>query len=166
MSFKKTAILIIRGISLNEILTIDVKPVKQVMEYNYSDIPRKFTSVKEWPTFTNILCWYCSLSITGYPKFVPKNPSIIKGQPVCETIGHFCHWSCAISYALIKYDTEKFWDVEKMIIIFANLFNDFKYQCIPEAPDFTKMKAYSGNDGMSVSEYQELMNTNLLQYNK
>ncbi len=165
MSFKKTAILIIRGISLNEIMTIDIKTIKQTNDYNYSLIPRKFTSVEEWPVFSNILCWNCSLTISNYPKFIPKNPSLIKGKLVCETIGQFCHWSCAMSYAKIKYDREKFWDVEQMILSFANLFTDFKYTKIPFAPEYTLMKAYCGNNGLSASEYQELLNKNMIQYN-
>ncbi len=150
-------IIIVRGISIQEIMTKTQEVVAKNKYIEYSELPKRFTSVEEWPKYTNLLCWECSRSISSYPKFIAKNPSIVNGNDICDPEGVFHTWNCGMKFAESHYTKDKCWDLHTSTLIFAKKFPDFNKTKIPAALEKTKMKQYCGAEGITCEEYDELV---------
>ena len=68
-SFKTHMILIIKGLTLKDLNTVDEPVIINENKFSYNSIPSEFTSVEEWPKYTNLLCWYCNNSFKDVPWF-------------------------------------------------------------------------------------------------
>lgn len=154
MSFKKSSILIIKGLTLEELYTVDKVVAPVCSKFIYDSIPKEFKSVEEWPKSTNLLCWYCDRAVIGYPRFIPKTPSISNGNDICEVIGNFDRWECAVAYAQREFSKEMYDDVATTIKIFANKFCPSIRNILP-APSKTEMKQYCGDKGLTTEEYSK-----------
>lgn len=157
---KKSNILILTGIKLDQLAYVRAPelPTKQ-----YTELPKQFISVDNWPRKSNLKCWSCSLIPTSYPKFIPLYPTKIDGVDICDAHGHFCEWSCAARYIHINFNENKY-DMMKTLEIFAAKFNEqvsihiprsIRTQAISIAPSPTIMKDYRGNDGITEDEYRK-----------
>lgn len=157
-SFKTHMILIIKGLTLKDLNTIDEHITTNENKFSYNSIPSEFISVEEWPKYTNLLCWHCDRSVSSYPKFIPKNPYTVNGSDRCSTLGNFDTWECAAAYTKQMFSKDASSDILKNIIIFANRFEPIK--AIIPAIEKTRMKSYCGNDGLTIEQYGELIQKN------
>lgn len=163
MESKNTGInlLILRGVfakdfAMNPVNTSS-RPTESGTEQSiiYTEIPKRFTSVETWPTFSNLLCWNCSLLPLSYPRFVPLNPEKDKDdKDVCDTHGNFCEWNCVVRYTIKEFPDQK-WDILEAICLFESKFSGKRKKKIMPAPSKTKMAAYCGKDGLSPKQWRE-----------
>jgi hypothetical protein len=155
-SFKKSAILIIKGLTFEELNAVEQIIIKEENKFKYNTIPKEFKSVEEWPKYTNLLCWHCDRTVIGYPKFIPKNPTIINKNDTCEIIGNFDRWECAVAYAYKEFSKEVYFDTLMNIKIFATKFHPNIKTILP-APSKTLMKQYCGDSGITAEQYEEMI---------
>ncbi|SIP85951.1 Putative VV VLTF2-like transcription factor [Pacmanvirus A23] len=162
--FKRTNLLTLRSVYPADFATVEViynkvpeiEKVKPEPVAVYTEMPKKFTSVDSWPTFSNLKCWSCDQLPTSYPKFIPTNPEQdVNGNDICDPDGHFCEWNCAVRYVEKEYPKEQQSDAHKLICIFESKFSRRKREKILSAPSKTLMKAYCGKNGITPSQYRE-----------
>ena len=150
------AILIIRGISVSEIINTVVRaPIKE-QENTYCEIPRRFVGVEAWPKFTNLLCHVCHRVPVSYPKFLPKDPAVVRGRDECDVVGNFCEWTCVATYIEQEFPVARWWDLKETTLLFARQFPDAAaLKSLPSGPSFRRMKIYAGNGGTTNEQHQE-----------
>lgn len=145
---------------------------------SYRTPPEYFSSMNEWLQNTDLDCSYCGL-IIGAPPFpeVEKISSIdpFKAQTMKR---YFCDALCCRSFIDREYEGQKRHDKVKFMKIIYDKF--LRHECatlisddknrertirtlstsrvinIPHAPDKTLMKKFSGDGGITTSEYREL----------
>jgi hypothetical protein len=121
----------------------------------YNEIPPKFTSVAEWcKVRTNLLCWECSLTPAGYPKFIPENPHN-DSEDSCTPKGNFCEWTCVVTYVYKNYPRDKVSDILETVAFYESKFSGKYRQRLPTGLDRVKMKAYCGAGGITPAEFRE-----------
>ncbi len=164
-------IVIFKGVFYNDLLQTDKKRLttREFIEslkiesiQTYSSIPKKFTSVEDWPKMTNLHCWNCDRTFSSYPKFIPKNPETIYINGKLETHwdpeGNFCEWNCVIDWIRSRLPQNRQWDAEQDTCTVAGKFSHKKIVRIMPSPQKTMMKHYCGENGISEKQYQELIN--------
>lgn len=134
----------------------DIK-IKQVEPLDaYDEIPGRFTSVEKWPSFSNLKCWECDQLPVSYPRFVPINPEKDEnGNDICDVLGNFCEWNCAVRYTTKEIPKEQQWDTLRMICVFESKFSGIYKEKIMPSPPKTLMRAYCGRHGLTPREYKE-----------
>jgi hypothetical protein len=126
----------------------------------YTEIPRKFTSVKDWPQFSNLKCWTCDLIPNGYPRFIPENlEKDAEGNDICDARGNFHEWNCAVRYVLTEFPKELQWDTLQAICLFESKFSGRRREKIMPSPSKVSMKEYCGSAGLTQKQYREKINT-------
>lgn len=159
---KCTNLLILRGVypkDFDFIPTAYPENVIMGVDEDYTDMPSKFTSVKDWPKFSNLKCWTCDQIPTDYPKFIAMNVEVDKrGNKICDPHGHFHEWNCAISYISTFFPKETVGDVIDDTCYFESLFSGNHRRKIMPSPPKTRMKQYCGNRGITVKKYNDLIN--------
>lgn len=126
---------------------------KQVI---YTETPKKFLSVEQWPQFSNLRCWECGLVLTSYPRFIPKNPDRdANGSDICDVEGVFNTWNCVVGYVYKNYPQEQRWDILEAILIFEAKFSGKRKVKIMPNPPKTLMKDYCGESGITPKQYME-----------
>ncbi len=152
--------MIMKGVTFKDLMDSDI--LSSFYKHNTSlartvkcDIPKQFCGVSSWPTHTDLKCWFCDRVPTSYPKFLPRNPKQVDGEPWCEPIGNFCEWSCVVSHVYDKYRDEHTHDLIALICIFENVFSGCRKTHIPRSPEKTEMIAYCGSAGITEKEYDE-----------
>jgi hypothetical protein len=73
-----------------------IKKVHKILK-EFSEELDKETS-KNWPTSTNILCWWCCHSFDCEPIPCPFNYD--ESKDIFETRGIFCSWECSGAYSI------------------------------------------------------------------
>jgi hypothetical protein len=58
----------------------------------------------EWPTCTDICCWYCCHDFKSQPVCIPANHNQLERH--FEVFGIFCSWNCAKAYIQQSYSSE------------------------------------------------------------
>jgi hypothetical protein len=154
-------IIIVKGISTSDLAVIDVKQRPQKAVFKYGEIPKRFTDVELWPKSSNLLCWSCDRSVIGYPKFIPLNATVIKGNDTCNVMGNFDKWACALSYANAHLPKHIYWDICENIRTFSQKFGSITddSNTVP-APNKTLMKQYCGDSGITNDEFDALIMKN------
>jgi len=118
----------------------------------YIALPALYTTVGDWPTSSNLLCWNCHCTFDSVPMFIPNGYS---GKAI-KTLGNFCRLSCAMKY-LISVKDERIVNVGEsrraLYIIQKAFFNTD--DVIEQAPSFTTMRQYCGNNGVTAVQYRE-----------
>ncbi len=152
---KKNNIIIIYGITISDILSSNKRDNHIIAGgISYDDIPKRFTSTKEWPKKTNLKCWYCDNIPESYPKFIPSNPEKdIHGNDTCDVVGNFCEWNCAVHYILTEYPYNNRSDAMQLLLLFESKFTGLHRVRIPSSPNKTLMKSFCGSNGMSKTEW-------------
>lgn len=133
-------------------LTFNI-PTKSISR-EYSEIPKRFTGVANWPQKTNLLCWCCSCKFDTYPKFIPLDPEKVKGEDECAVKGNFCMWECAALYVTERYANPTRGDLLYLICLFESKFTGYRREKMPLAPEKTEMKEYCGDGGLTEAEWQ------------
>jgi len=122
----------------------------------YTETPKKFTSVEQWPQFSNLKCWECGLTLTSYPRFIPKDPTYdANGNDICDTEGVFNTWNCVVGYVYKNYPAEQWYDLLEAILIFESKFSGRRKVKIMPNPPKTIMKEYCGDSGVTSKQYLE-----------
>jgi hypothetical protein len=122
----------------------------------YTEIPKKFTSVETWPQFSNLKCWCCDLPINGYPRFIPQNMERdVNNNDICDVLGNFHEWNCAVKYVLSEFPKEQQWDALQSICLFESKFSLRKREKIMPSPSKVIMKEYCGSSGITQKQYRE-----------
>jgi hypothetical protein len=153
--------LILRGVTPTYYITksVDNKSEKSD-EVEYTVLPKRFTSVNEWPQTSNLSCWYCDLIPESYPAFIPINlEKSSLGNDTCDVYGHFNTWNCAVRYVINQkmgeFPEDQKPDILHAISIFASKFSGKKKEKIVPSPPKTLMKQYCGNSGITEKQYME-----------
>jgi len=155
-------ILIVLGVTLDQLLMtseIELNPSGPEFEtelmQTFSEIPKRFTGVSNWPKSTNLLCWECGFQFTSYPKFVPINPCRGEnGEDECDVEGNFCEWSCVLREIKTQYPPNQQSDLIAFVDIFrAKWPSEPKRKLFP-GPRKTKMKIYCGNQGLTTEQWK------------
>lgn len=150
---RKANILVLAGVFISDFDEPEPEPVEP--ESTYSEIPKKFTSVANWPKSTNLLCWSCSLVPPGAPMFIPQNPEFVCGEEMCDCLGNFCNSGCAAAYIYTNIPTVQHWDLFELLKRFEAKFTGFTRVTIPRGPPKTEMKAYCGAGGLTVKQWRD-----------
>ncbi len=128
------------------------------------DIPTKFTSLKNWPTRTNLLCWYCSLKSSTPPITIPTTMNSFKNeegrqQIEMRTTGIFCSFPCAKSWLDLNFpksDISAGWaDKNNFLRLFFKEFYKFEPLSILPAPNPYIMSKYCGSAGLTEEQYRK-----------
>jgi hypothetical protein len=145
----------VRPISAHEF----VECVRENVYTNYSAIPKRFTTVSEWPKMTNLKCWVCDRTFTTYPKFIPiaKEITFERGSERVSWIseGNFCEWNCVIDHIRTRKPKNNQWDLEHNTGQIASIFEKKKISLIVPSPPKTEMKQYCGENGITERQYSE-----------
>jgi len=163
---QKTNLLILRGVFPADFTTesgfydsavIEVEKNKETQPQTvYTEIPKKFTGVESWITFSNLKCWTCDRKPTTYPKFIPLSPEKdALGNDVCDVEGHFCEWNCVIRYILTEYPPSYQPDLLESVILFESKFSGIRKAKIQPSPPKTEMKDYCGKQGLTPQQWGE-----------
>lgn len=144
----------------------------------YRTPPEYFTNISEWPHNSDLDCSYCSLIISEIPFPEIEKISMIEPFKAQTVKRYFCDALCCRSFLDREYTGQKLHDKVK----FMKLIYDkcLRYECaaqimdeknkektattlsmskivnIPQAPDKTMMKKFSGDKGITPDEYREL----------
>ncbi len=155
---KKVNLLILRGVYISDFTTplpVRLPQESSHTELVYTEIPKKFTSVAEWPTFSTLKCWICDLLPESYPRFVPTNPEVDKdGRDICDPRGNFCEWNCVVRYVKKEYDKDEQPDILKAVSLFESKFSGVYKAVIVPSPPKTTMSAYCGKNGLTVKQWR------------
>ena len=116
----------------------------------YSKIPPLFTGVADWPTSTNLLCWSCSFSFDGPPRFIPKYiQENGQSEVVVGVQGNFCTFNCAGLYIDTHYpraaNPQKHFRLRENLSILYYLVTGCRVTHIPAAPPVTQLRKYGGD---------------------
>lgn len=163
---RKVNLLILRGVYLKDLDTPEDTPSIQCgankqhtgadAPAEYTEIPKRFTCVKNWPISSNLKCWSCDLLPPSYPKFIPLNPE--KGEDnrdECDTYGNFCEWNCAVEYVRKEFPPDQHWDILEDICLFESKFSGQRKEKIVPAPPKIRMAMYCGKHGLTPKEWRE-----------
>lgn len=164
---KRVNLLIFRGVFIKD---LDVNPFTpsgpQITEPVYTEIPKRFTSVADWPKSSNLKCWTCDQLPHSYPRFVPLNPE--KGpenKDICDTHGNFCEWNCVVEYVRKEFPIDQQWDILESICVFESKFSGQRKEKIVPSPPKTRMAMYCGKGGLTPKEWREELNRLNNEYN-
>jgi hypothetical protein len=153
-------LLVLRGVYAKDFTTnTSYKSTPEHIEDSviYTEIPKRFTCVEEWPTYSNLRCWNCDLLPPSYPRFVPLNPEKDKDdRDVCDPHGNFCEWNCAVRYTMREFSDQQ-WDILRAICLFESKFSGKHKKKIMPAPAKTKMAAYCGKNGITPKQWRDEM---------
>lgn len=128
------------------------------------DMPLKFTNLKNWPTRSNLLCWYCSLKSTMTPVSIPVAMSTYKNNEniskvEMKTIGIFCSFPCAKSWLDLNYPKNEIssgWaDKNNFLRLFFKEIHKFEPLSILPAPSPYCMSKFCGQNGISEDQYRK-----------
>jgi hypothetical protein len=133
---KRTNLLILTGVFDFSESTVQANTTSK----QYSQIPKRFTSVATWPKNTNLLCWSCGNSFSDYPKFVAMNPEIKNGDDICDVKGNFCRWPCASNYIDKEMPKSQKKDLHRFLTIFESKFSKRRKEIIPCSPPKAMLK--------------------------
>lgn len=155
---KKSNILIIYGVYPKDFITheifVDEKTHKP--DILYTEIPKKFINVANWPTVSNLKCWGCDQIPISYPKFIPVNPEQDgNGYETCDVVGNFCEWNCVVKYVESEFPKEQQWDTLKLISRFESKFTGKYREIIMPCPPKTLMQQYCGKAGLTAKQWRD-----------
>lgn len=141
----KSRIIFLRGVFLADCETINDKFRKHVMsdvgekietQQSYDIIPKVFTSLDSWPKSTNIKCWFCTLTFSTRPVFVP-------GRDIKQVNGNFCWFNCAAAWINLQPENVQ-WEMREQLKELYYIFTGKRVNVILPAHAKTEMKEYGG----------------------
>lgn len=178
----KTGILFLQGVFKRDCKTIEdqftdalLTDVESDLNGNsYDKIPVRFTTIKNWPDSTNLLCWYCNQSFKGRPWFEPKSIEPVSNGQVgvllssdkvkksknthgfsIITNGIFCSCNCVRSYINLHSadESQKNDRIAMLRGIVYEAFTESTISDIVPSPPYTEMVQYGGE--LSRCEYRK-----------
>lgn len=136
------------------------KGEQKLIERNIKNIMFEFmdsNSRKEWPTKTNVHCWWCCHPFDTPPCAIPQKYH--KG--VFHLYGCFCSFNCAAAYNFDKkYD--HMWESYSLLHLLYKKMYDKDFKKIIPAPPKEVLKIFGGI--LSIEEYRENLISNTIMY--
>jgi hypothetical protein len=127
--------LIIRGIPRQ------IKKAVNVEEKEYTKIPDRFTTLAEWPSKCNLLCYTCTAVIEGIPLFVPAAIEPEGIPKIDSTV--YCSPSCAVSYINRTFHNKDIYIKFLRTLIIRMI--GINISIIESSEDKSHINAYGGN---------------------
>lgn len=167
ITFKKSNILILRGVYIEDFTNIDdlfdnrfseqAGKIAQQAPTIFIKLPKKFTGLSSWPKSSNLKCWNCDQFFSDVPKFIPFNPEKGKNnENTSEPHGNFCTFNCADVYIDEKFPGSQNWDLHTSLRLLYEIFTGRRIEKIIPAPSKTLMKQYCGEDeGITYKQYRD-----------
>lgn len=168
-NFVEPYILFLKGVSLDDIISIEDLFNKEIIEADnniiisndkkkeeellWDKIPQTFTSLENWPKNTNIRCWFCTLKFKSVPWFIIKNISNTHTGKVMNVNGNFCSCGCLMGFVKKNYSNREHFDIYHNIYTLYTIINGKKKMTIKPSPDIYNLKLYGGD--MTIEEYRE-----------
>lgn len=128
-----------------------------------STVPAVFKSVASWlDSPTNLLCWHCNDSITGFVWFVPAS-MVVERNAVksMKTFGGFCSFPCAAAHNRASgVDEATVADRERMLYRLVELKHGLppgSLKIVYEAPNAHAELAEYGRGKRSRAEYKRII---------
>jgi len=143
-------ILFIEGIDINRINQDlhkhDFSHTDETYEYpnnikQFDKLITRFVNIELWEP-NNLVCWYCSLTFTNIPIFIPKSIN----KTCIETYGNFCSFGCAARYVNIYYrhdDKKRCQYINNLKYLYFKLYNT-EIDIIIESPEKELIDKYGG----------------------
>lgn len=151
---KRSYLLTIKGVFLKDLTTTASAPThkqQQPTVLPYTEIPHEFINVEQWPTTTNLQCWFCDRCVKEYPRFVPTQLNYATKH--CITLGCFDRWGCVVGWINHFMPVNQRWDLLRATSEMESQFTGKYREMIPETPSKTLQAKYSGNTGMTPAQY-------------
>lgn len=179
-NFVEPYILFLKGVSLDDIISIEDLFNKEIIEADrniiisndkkkeeellWDKIPQTFTSLENWPKNTNIRCWFCTLKFKSVPWFIIKSISNTQDGKVMNVKGNFCSCGCLMGFVKKNYSNREHFDIYHNVYTLYTILTGKKKMTIKPSPDIYNLKLYGGD--MTIEEYrEELERVNILNCN-
>ena len=165
-----SAMLCLRGVTITDLDSRKVPDLACSLSHRpsvtsiYTQLPRRFTGVENWPARSNLKCWHCDDIPENYPKFIPVEPEFVDGRRECWVLGHYCEWECAAADVSNQLPQSLRYDAHDLICIFESIFSlrPRKSIIVPAIPR-TTMRAYCGDNGLTLSEWKHKVKTTTME---
>ena len=171
LKFSNNKVLELTGVDLDKIVSIeklreeqilsgvnDHEEIEVISEVFLDKIPRIFSTIEDWPNFTNLLCWSCDMKFENSPRFIPSSITIVdEGNLEMVVLGNFCSFSCAELYierysGLPKTETER---LKQNLCLLYFIFYGKHISSIKSSKPKTDMIQYGGS--LSPEEYRKII---------
>ena len=166
-NFVEPYILFLKGVSLNDIISIEDIFSKEIIEADtetdtefskkeevlWDKIPLTFTTIDNWNKQTNIRCWFCTLRFKSVPWFIIKSINQTSEGKVYNIEGNFCSCGCLMGFVKKTYSRREHFDIYHNIYSLYTLMTNKKKLNIIESPDIFNLKFYGGS--MTIEKYRE-----------
>lgn len=163
---KEPSVLILKGVSLSELLSIDdlwsdstnSKEVKAKLKY--CKLPEEFYGLDTWILKSNLQCCYCGLTYTTIPIGMPIR--YIKredGKSGFQVRYNFCSFPCCMKQIVNTiHDTSlREYRMTLLKLMFNAFFNtDIGSETIEMAPDKLELQEYGGN--LTIDDFKKKIN--------
>lgn len=128
----------------------------------FDRIPILFTSLDNWPSNTNLLCWWCHRAFRDRPWFVPKSiePNVVQPTDTRHVVispeGNFCTAHCAAAFITAHYSGGDRYNRHAMLRYVYRIFTGKTVAEILPSPAPYEMNIYGGP--LSELEYSTRIN--------
>lgn len=131
---------------------------------HYDKIPDKFTTLLDWITSTNLLCWHCDAQFDTVPIFIPEYMTeLSNGCIIMKVKGNFCSFPCASGWNKIYSSGERKWEKDMLLNKLYRIFYEKDIDEIPPAPRKTYMEQY-GEKSWTREQYDDTISLSMSSY--
>jgi len=133
--------------------------------------PKYFFDRKRWPNSTFLKCWYCDCQVSGPPRFIALEFTIVLvpgpddkaiEEQAIKTHGNFCTFNCAVAHIQgvrdpkIGFKQEQLWEKRSLTRIAYQKFHGRPISTILPSPPKYKMVQFGDGD-MSQEDYRNIV---------
>ena len=105
----------------------------------------------DWPTDTNVCCWWCCHTFKGSPKPLPTHHDILRNR--FKVTGVFCSWPCVKAYAKNDNTLLKNFPISNLTSMIMQIYQG-KILNIPTAPPRQMLKMFGGK--MNINDFRNI----------
>jgi len=163
--FVEPYILFLKGVSLDDIVTIEDMFNQEILDASDTTMPdnaeesvwdrvsTEFVSLDKWSKSTNIRCWFCTLKFKSMPWFIINNISLTADGKVYNIKGNFCSCGCLMGFVKRNYSNRENFDIYHNVYSLYKIFTGRQKISILPSPDIYNLLIYGGT--MSMEAYKE-----------
>lgn len=122
---------------------------KREIHYLLYKFNKKLQEFKQWPSSTDILCWWCCHSFNDTP--IPSVSCFDYKRDYYNLKGIFCSWECSLAYTLENNKSSI-----NLYKLYRNVTGDLNFN-VSAAPSRYVLKAFGGY--MDIEEYRNSPHT-------